>query len=105
MPPEINGILEERIQSLHDLMKTKFAHVQKQLDAINVRLVSRDEVESLVDRIERLEVFEREMHIWCRGVDRAVWLLGLVGGVALTVTTALVIAWATGYLLPPPPVP
>ncbi len=96
MPPE--DVLVERINALVELFDTKLTHIQEQLNDLTEYVVGKERFSHLVTRVEDLEVFKHESRQWRRSVDRAVWLLSIIGGVCLTVITALLVAWATGNI-------
>jgi len=94
----VDGVLAERIAALCTLVDSKMTNIQKQLDDLAEYVVGKQRFNHLATRVESLETFEHESRDWRRSVDRAVWLLSIIGGVCVSVVTAVLIAWATGHL-------
>lgn len=94
-----SDVLATRIEALCNLFETKLLHIQGQLDDLAEYVVGKEKFNHLAARVEDLDEFKRDSRIWRRSVDQAVGLLSIVGGVCLTVITALIIAWITGQLI------
>lgn len=93
-----DDVLVERIEALCQLFEIKLTYIQDQLNDLTDYVVGKEKFNHLLERVDDLETFKHESREWRRSVDRAVWLLSIIGGVCLTVITALIVAWATGRL-------
>lgn len=91
-------VLAERIEALCKLFDTKLTYIQEQLNDLTEYVVGKERFNNLELRVEDLEAFKHESREWRRSVDRAVWLLSIIGGMCISVITAVLIAWATGRL-------
>ena len=90
--------LAERLAGSQTLMEQALKHIQSQLDDLSEFIVGRDKFDNLSVRVEAVEKHTHETDVWRNSIDRAVWLLSVIGGVCVAVLTALLIAWVTGQM-------
>lgn len=91
------------IQGLRDLMASEFRNVQTQLntlcqtvDRLAASVVSNERFQALCERVNELEANGDDREKRLTRVERVIWLLGIVGGLLLTVLGAFLIALMTG---------
>lgn len=93
--------LKAEIQGLRALTSQRFDGLAQRLDAIvlNIsQLVTKERFESWTKRLEYIEVKLSNQDSRVVRVERVIWLLGIMGTLALTILTAMLIAWATGKI-------
>lgn len=84
--------------SLRDFIDVRFSAFEKRLDEICNRIVGKDRFDGLEKRVEKLEAGHEDMRRRVGLNERAVWLGQIIGGIAVAVLTALLVALVSGKI-------
>ena len=99
MTPPTEEVLEERLIGLSKSTAAGFDRVEKKLDTMSRDMVTFAHFDLWCERIVKNEVRLLSHDIRLVLLERVTWLLGIVGGLALTIIAALLVAWATGNMM------
>lgn len=91
-------VLEAKIAALREIMESGFAYITKQLDEMARNMVGMTHFEVWCARVDKIEIRQDQHDLRLDKLERANYLLGIIGALAMSVLTAIAIAVATGKL-------
>ena len=91
-------VLETKIVALKEFMENSFAHINHQLDQMAGDMVGLTRFEVWCSRVDKLEIRQDAHDLRLDKLEKANYLLGIIGALAMAVLTAISIAIAMGQL-------
>ncbi len=88
--------------SLRDFMTEQISRIERRLDALETKLVGREQFDMWCNQLTKVEATIQEHDRRLAKVERAVWLLQIAVGMLMPILTAvliaLLVAWVTGQM-------
>lgn len=81
---------------LRQATEGRLDRIEKKLDTMTDNMISSAQFTMWAERIVKNETRLQSHDVRLAMLERVTWLLGIVGGLALAIITALLVAWATG---------